>query len=152
MSTRKRIAFYVDETMKTEQGYIPSVVTEGEPGHSPLVGNGEFASPWYWGKDIETAKRLAADANAKLGLGPQEVLEIILSSTSASRSEAPGVTVDDLDEGREYRVMCFPEEGEPFDFVDPYRGRDGDTLIFKRHRINLAVMDRVEITGVGLIS
>ena len=38
----KRHAFYVDETMKAEHGYIPSVVTEDEPGHTPMRGNGPY--------------------------------------------------------------------------------------------------------------
>lgn len=83
VSGQKRSAFYVDETMKTEHGYVPSLVTEGEPGHAPLVGNGDHASPWYWGQDIETARRVAAEANAQLGLTPQDVLEIVLSSMTA---------------------------------------------------------------------
>lgn len=85
MPQRKRTAFYVDETMKTDQGYIPSVVTEGEPGHAPLTGNGNCASPWYWGHDIETAKKIAAQANAELGLTEADVSEIVLSSMAASR-------------------------------------------------------------------
>lgn len=85
MSERKRTAYFVDETMKTPDGYIPSVVTEGEPGHVPLKGNGDHSSPWYWGHDIAKAKEIAAKANADLGLTPEDVLEIVLSSMSAGR-------------------------------------------------------------------
>lgn len=83
MPRQKRRAFYVDETMKTDQGYIPSVVTEGEPGHTPFAFNGEFASPWYWGHDIETARKIATQLNAELGLTEADVREIVLSSMAA---------------------------------------------------------------------
>jgi hypothetical protein len=55
----------------------------------------------------------------------------------------------DLDEGGAYRVRCEPETGEPFDFSDKYIGRDGNTLIFRFHRINLGVMRRVRIEGAS---
>lgn len=79
-----RTAFYVDESMYTPNGYIPSLVTEGEPGHSPMIGSGELSEPWYWGQDIDTAKRIAAKANADKGLSEQDVEDIIHSSIVAS--------------------------------------------------------------------
>jgi hypothetical protein len=42
-----RRCLYVFETSLTEHGYIPSMITEGEPGHSPMKGNGEHSQPWY---------------------------------------------------------------------------------------------------------
>lgn len=81
-NTAPRWCFYVDETMVTPDGVIPSVVTEGEPGHAPMMGQGEHSSPWYWG-DLETAKQIAADENAKRGLTPEDCNEILASSIGA---------------------------------------------------------------------
>ena len=78
-----RYAFWIDPTQPAgHRGFIPSVVFEGVSGHYPMVGRGEHAQPWYWG-DIDTAKRLAADENAKLGLTEQDVSDIIISSMFA---------------------------------------------------------------------
>ena len=86
--TGKRQAFYIDATMHTEHGFIPSVVTENEPGHTPMRGNGSHASPWYWGNDLATARRTAAKANADLGLSDSDVRDIIASSFRASEAIA----------------------------------------------------------------
>ncbi len=83
MSTQPRRCYLVDETMLTEHGYVPSAVTEGEAGHTPMTGNGEHASPWYWGHDLAKAKAIAAQANAELGLSERDVLDIIVSSMNA---------------------------------------------------------------------
>ena len=80
-----RKVFYVDESMLTIDGYIPSMVTEGEYGHTPLSGNGEHAQPWYWSHDIAIARRLADEANAGLGISRAEALLIIVSSMNADQ-------------------------------------------------------------------
>lgn len=79
-----RSCLYVDETMHTPKGYIPSFVTEDEAGHSPMIGSGPLAQPWYFGDDIDTAKRLVDQANAEIGISPQDMLEIVASSMRAS--------------------------------------------------------------------
>ena len=84
LSQPPRIALYVDETMETPEGFIPSLVTENEAGHSPLAGKGAFSAPWYFGHDLITARRLVDEANAKLGLTPIEAIEIVASSMRAS--------------------------------------------------------------------
>lgn len=86
--TDKRQAFYIDATMHTEHGFIPSVVTENEPGHTPMRGNGPHASPWYWGDDLATARHTAAKANADLGLSNSDVRDIIASSFRAPEAIA----------------------------------------------------------------
>lgn len=79
-----RKCFYIPTDAFVEgKGFVPSLVTEGEPGHSPLVGNGDFAEPWYWGDTYEKAQAIAAAENAKLGLTPDDVLTIILGSMGA---------------------------------------------------------------------
>ncbi len=81
-----RQCFYIPEDQFVPgRGYIPSLVTEDEPGHSPMSGRGEFSEPWYWGMDIDTARRIAAEANARdFGLTPEQVDAIISSSIAAS--------------------------------------------------------------------
>lgn len=75
-----RKCFYIPADAYVEgKGFVPSVVTEGEPGHAPLTGNGAFAEPWYWG-DYEAAKAHAALENARLGLTAEDVAKIVASS------------------------------------------------------------------------
>lgn len=65
-------------------GYVPSLVTEGEAGHSPMVGRGELSEPWYWGTDYEQAKRICAKANEEtFGLTEAEAMDILASSIGA---------------------------------------------------------------------
>ena len=80
-----RICFFIPIDQHDENGYIPSVVTEGESGHSPLVGSGRCASPWYWGKTYEAACAAAKKENARLGLTEDDVFDIVCSSMAAGR-------------------------------------------------------------------
>lgn len=82
---RSRQCFYIPEGQFDDNGYIPSLVTENEPGHRPLTGNGRFSSPWYWGKTYEKAREICAEENKKLGLTEEDVVEIVASSIGASR-------------------------------------------------------------------
>lgn len=86
-----RKCFYIPIEQFDDNGYIPSVVTEGEPGHAPLTGNGKFASPWYWGKTYEAATEFAAKENAFLGLTPEDVLDIIGSSMAMTARRSTDV-------------------------------------------------------------
>jgi hypothetical protein len=89
MTPARRYCFFIPASQFDEHGYIPSVVTEGEPGHTPLRGTGEAARPrpWSWGQTLAEAEQAAAEANARLGLSPEEVAEIILSSVAAQHRE-----------------------------------------------------------------
>jgi hypothetical protein len=83
-----RCCIYVPIDQYVEgKGWVPSVVTENEPGHAPLTGQGELAEPWYWGHDLEQARATAADCNRRLGLSDQDVVDIVNSSISASFRE-----------------------------------------------------------------
>lgn len=87
---RPRMAYYVDETMQTPEGYVPAVVTEGVSGYRRMMGNGEHARPWFWGQDIETAKSIAAQANADMGLSEADVAEVLDSSIAKQVREDAG--------------------------------------------------------------
>lgn len=86
--SEKRWCFFIPVDAYDEgRGYVPSVVYEGEPGHSPLRGNGPHAAPWYWGMTYEEAKEVARKANADRGLTDGDVAEIVGSSMAASRED-----------------------------------------------------------------
>lgn len=74
------MCYSVLETQRDEHGFIPSAVFEGQSGHSPLLGKGAFSAPWYWGKSWAEAQATCADANRRLGLTPEDVMVIELSS------------------------------------------------------------------------
>jgi len=76
----KRKCFYIPVEQFDENGYIPSVVTEGEPGHSPMRGKGECAAPWYWGKTYEEAQARCTAENEAMGISFEDALEIVLGS------------------------------------------------------------------------
>ncbi len=81
-----RICFFIVEgQFHPELGYIPSLVTEDEPGHSPMAGRGELSEPWYWGTDLETARKVCAMVNLDdFGLTEYDAAEIVASSVGAS--------------------------------------------------------------------
>jgi hypothetical protein len=84
-----RQAFYIDASSATEGGFIPSLVTENEAGHTPLSGNGPFATPWVWGPSFEQAQEQAREANEKRGLSEDDVLDIVTSSMFAGAGGTP---------------------------------------------------------------
>lgn len=130
MSARQ--CFIVLEGQCDERGYIPSLVTEGERGHAPLVGNGDFASPWYWGETIEKAKQHCRDENAKLGLTEDDVTTIVCSSMRPEdagirfpanpdlcgecgkqiHESEPGVYAHDTEVGEHEDHEAYPESDE----------------------------------------
>jgi hypothetical protein len=83
----KRQCFIVVEGQKNANGYIPSAVFEDESGHRPMIGSGEHAAPWYWGQDFETAQRICAEENERLGLSEADVKQIVNSSIAAQLRE-----------------------------------------------------------------
>lgn len=76
--------FAVFEHQRGTGGFIPSVVTEDEPGHSPLIGRGELAEPWFWGRTFDEAERTCAEQNADLGIDETEAKRIVDSSIAES--------------------------------------------------------------------
>ncbi len=82
----KPYCFAIMESERDPQGYVPCVIVEGEPGYSALRGSGPHATPWYWGTTRDVADELCRKANEELGLTPERVMRITLSSMAASRS------------------------------------------------------------------
>jgi len=80
----KRRCYYILADQYDKQGYIPSLVTEHEPGHAPMTGQGDGAAPWHWGKTLEEAEAVCNDVNLKqFNLTPLEAMEIVASSMRA---------------------------------------------------------------------
>ena len=81
----KRWCYWINETQDPNEhgGYVPSVVTENEPGHQPLLGSGEGAAPWVWGKTLAEAKATCKAANEKRGFSDEDCWNIVASSMSA---------------------------------------------------------------------
>lgn len=87
MSKRQCYAVFASQ-YNPEKGYMPSLVTEDEPGHSPLKGRGPESEPWWWGTTLEEAQRICDMANANtFGLDPIEAKEIVDSSIAAQIRE-----------------------------------------------------------------
>jgi len=78
-----RWCYAVFETQRAERGYIPSVVTEGEPGHQPLIGRDDLSEPWYWGQTFEDARSVCEKANAERGISVEDAEHIVASSIAA---------------------------------------------------------------------
>ena len=82
-----RQCFYIPENQFDENGWIPSLVTENEPGHAPLTGNGACAAPWYWGRTLGEAQATAVRENARtFGLTAEDSLQIVLSSMHTEKT------------------------------------------------------------------
>ena len=81
-----RQCFVILASQFDEHGYIPSLVTEHEPGHAPMTGRDELAAPWYWGKTYERAKEVCARVNReRFGISEQTAMRIVASSMAAGR-------------------------------------------------------------------
>lgn len=84
-----RWCYYVADDSADETGrFVPSCVVEGIAGHCPMSGNGEGASPWYWGDTLTQARETCERVNAQRGITPDIADEIVLSSMMASYGKA----------------------------------------------------------------
>ncbi len=90
--TVKRSVLYVDQTMYTPNGYVLVLVTECEAGFGRTAPESE---PWYFGKDIQTAKRLCDEANAKMGFTPEQAQEIVSGSMRLQNEQQAGREASD---------------------------------------------------------
>ncbi len=85
MTEARKCFAIIEGQFHPDHGYVPSLVTEDEPGHVPMMGNGDESEPWYWGATVEQARAVCAEANLKdFGLTPADTKAIIDSSVAAS--------------------------------------------------------------------
>lgn len=75
-----KFCYVVIEHQYDENGFIPSCVKENEYSHFPMTGNGDGATPWYWGKTFIEAEAVCKAQNEKMGLTENEILHLIHSS------------------------------------------------------------------------
>jgi len=73
----KRFCYTAITGQFDKNGYIPSAVFEGEKGHRPMMGQGKFAAPWYWGKTYGECQEIADLMNEDLGLTKAEAFKIV---------------------------------------------------------------------------
>lgn len=68
-----------------EKGYIPSLVTEGQPGHQPLAGDkAKLQAAWYWGTSFDNAQKYCARRNVDdFHLTEHDITTIVASSMGA---------------------------------------------------------------------
>ena len=79
-----RRCFWIPAEPFDENGWVPSIVIEGEPGHTPLAGNGQCARPWYWGRTYDEARAVCVRENEKtFRLSPAEAQATVMSSMQA---------------------------------------------------------------------
>lgn len=76
-------AYVIEEDVRDEHGFIPVAVFEDNPNRYPATGNGPEAQPWYWGKTLEAAWRVADQVNAERGVTREEAMRIRISSIVA---------------------------------------------------------------------
>jgi hypothetical protein len=84
----RRVYFIPVDGLVEGEGFRVSVVTEGEPGHTPTgtwpySGDPGETAPYFWGDDYKKACAIAREQNAKMGITQEDELEIIASSMFA---------------------------------------------------------------------
>ncbi len=87
MKPPPRYCYYIPATQDPTPhgGYVPSLVTENDPGHSPMLGRGTGSAPWVWGQTLAEAEATCAAYNREqLKLTEAEVDQIVASSMRAS--------------------------------------------------------------------
>jgi hypothetical protein len=57
---------------KDEQGYIPCIAVENEPGY--------YRTDWRWGHDFEIAELIAQRRNERMGISEKDAIRIIGST------------------------------------------------------------------------
>lgn len=91
-----RRVFVITDDGEHPDGWIPAVVTEGQPGHALMSGDGDFSAPWHWGTR-ERAETLAAQANIRMEFSEKDVFDVIASAQGAAVFAAAEAIRDSLD-------------------------------------------------------
>ena len=68
-----------------EHGFIPSLVTENDPKHEPMIGTAH-REPWYWGRTRERAEEVCARVNLQRFGITQSVADRIVTSSMAAQN------------------------------------------------------------------
>jgi hypothetical protein len=84
---RPRTCYMIPLDQPEPGQFIPSLVVENEPGHSPMTGRGDHAAPWIWGSTLEEAQAVCDSVNARQGISKIDAAEIVCSSMFARIAE-----------------------------------------------------------------
>jgi len=68
-------------------GYVPSLVFENVTGHWPMLGQGEHAAPWVWGKTLAEAQQACDHNNKCLGLTHDAAMKIVMSTMACEKDK-----------------------------------------------------------------
>lgn len=82
----KRQVYFINPEHRAEGGYIPCLVTEGEPGYKLMSGREPTQAPWVWGPDYETAVATAEKQNERRGFDKAAALKIVAENMGLSRT------------------------------------------------------------------
>ncbi len=84
MDNEPRQCFYIPTNAYVEgKGWVPSLVTDGKPGHQPMTGANGDEEPWYWGRtrdDYALAVETAQMQNERRGIDAADAAKIIAGS------------------------------------------------------------------------
>ena len=73
-----RSVYFVQQTVRNEQGWIPCIAVEGEKGY--------YKTDWTWDCTFEEAEAICKEKNANLGYTDQrEIFSIIISTMDFQR-------------------------------------------------------------------
>lgn len=137
-----RTCYFIPHDAGTPDGFIPSLVTENQPGHSPMTGNNTQV-PWFWGHTYEEAEATANSVNKRNGITPTDAAEIICSSMFAKLDK---IIANQVNEPRQlyeiaadvrrtwakvnYAAVPYLEALESMDVVtNPYGYDTGDSIV-----------------------
>jgi hypothetical protein len=91
MSTKRIVAYIPEDGFIKGYGYRVSFVEEGTAGHMPTgdwpyTGAPSQKMPWFWGENLEVARQLAKEYNAKLGVSEEDAFKIVAQSIGLQMS------------------------------------------------------------------
>lgn len=81
----RMVAYIPTDAFVEGHGWRVSIVVEGEDGHRPTgtwpyEGKPGQTAPWFWGQDFETARKMAREYNARLGISEVDAFKIVARS------------------------------------------------------------------------
>ena len=67
-----RTVYFIQHTECDEQGWIPCIAKEGDPGF--------YRTNWHWDCTFEEAESICDEKNELLGISQKEAIKIVLST------------------------------------------------------------------------
>lgn len=82
-SLNRRHCYFIPTppAIEVENGFIPSLVFENEPGHYPMRGDPkQMTEPWVWGPTLKDAEETCRVMNERMGITERDAILIVMSS------------------------------------------------------------------------